>query len=81
MRRVGIPFAGVLGVVLLAAAMTIGASATNGAAQSATARARLSEFDRVIFGNALRQLEEGRRIFRFDTSNSRHRVGVALVRL
>lgn len=67
MRRVGIPFAGVLGVVLLAAAMTIGASATNGAAQSATARARLSEFDRVIFGNALRQLEEGRRIFRLDT--------------
>lgn len=68
MRRVGIPLAGVLGVVLVAVAMTFGVSAENSSAQSTTAtRARLSGFDHVIFDNTLRQLEEGRRIFRFDT--------------
>ncbi|HXH82036.1 MAG TPA: hypothetical protein VNN07_03815 [Candidatus Tectomicrobia bacterium] len=68
MRRVGIPLAGVLGVVLVAAAMISGASAPVSSAQPATPpHARLSGFDRVILDNVLRQIEEGRRIFRFET--------------
>jgi hypothetical protein len=68
MKRLAIRLAVVLALGLITTAITFGANrADPGRQATAPARARLTGFDRVIFDNALRQLEEGRRIFRFDT--------------
>ena len=68
MKHVAICLAVVLGLGLILVAITFGANGAGpGSGSAAADRAHLAGFDRVIFNNTLRQLEEGRRTFRFDT--------------
>jgi hypothetical protein len=65
-RSTVVAFAGLL-AVLLVVVSSFGSERRSRATVDRTDRGRLGPFDRLIRGNALQMIEEGRQIFRFDT--------------